>query len=379
MQVLGARKRLEPGVADRTLHRIDRIALAGEHRELDELVHRLVQGLRTESGKRHRAVADTSRRHAHPVGRERARLVHAQHRGGAEHLECGHTPGQHAALPDPPGAQAEEDRQHDGQLLGQQRHGRRHTHEQAVEPVVAGRCVHHGHQQTERRARDRDATDHASGLALHPGGLGNALLERLADAPQLGPHAGGEHPRKTLALHDHRAREQPRPVVAARRPHAGAGFVCNRCLAHRHRFSRQKGLVDRDVHAGQQHGVGRHPVAFGQLDQVAGHHIAAGHAYASPVPDHERARARQVTQRIERPLGATLLHQGDAHHEHHEAQQHRGFARITEQQVEGAACDQQQEHRFGRHPRRDLHDRTRPSCRQFVGTRGSAPLCSIGC
>ena len=96
--------------------------------------------------------------------------------------------------------------------------------------------------------------------------------------------------------------------------------------------------------APEDRGVGRHPIALGQDDEVVAHELAARDADAAPLADHERARAREVPERLERPLRLSLLHERQAHDEDHEAEQHHRFLAVAEGQVDPAAHQQQERH-----------------------------------
>ncbi len=79
------------------------------------------------------------------------------------------------------------------------------------------------------------------------------------------------------------------------------------------------------------------------------------------VADHQRPRARQVAQRLQRPLGAPLLDDGDAHDDEDEAEQHQGVRRLAHGQVERARSDQHEEHRLADHLQGDGQEPPRSS------------------
>ena len=81
-------------------------------------------------------------------------------------------------------------------------------------------------------------------------------------------------------------------------------------------------------------------------DEVAAHHLAPGDAPMHAVADDERARARQVAQRLERSLGAPLLDDGDGHDHEHEAEQHQRVGRLAHEEVEAPGGDEHEEHRL---------------------------------
>lgn len=57
-------------------------------------------------------------------------------------------------------------------------------------------------------------------------------------------------------------------------------------------------------------------------------------------------------------LSLPFLIEGDAHDHEHEEEQKQSFFQITEQKIEHARGDQQQEHRFAHHIERDRQEAT---------------------
>ena len=80
---------------------------------------------------------------------------------------------------------------------------------------------------------------------------------------------------------------------------------------------------------------------------------APGDAQRRAVANHQRARAGQVAQRLERALGLALLHHGDRHHHHDRGSEHQRLAHVAEQEVDQRAGDEQQEHRLAQDLERD--------------------------
>jgi hypothetical protein len=68
----------------------------------------------------------------------------------------------------------------------------------------------------------------------------------------------------------------------------------------------------------------------------------------------------------------------DADDRDHEAEQHRGFAQITEQRIDRARRNQQQEHRLLQHPERDGEGRALAVARQLVVAVGAQPCVCFG-
>lgn len=61
--------------------------------------------------------------------------------------------------------------------------------------------------------------------------------------------------------------------------------------------------------------VGGNPVAFGQDDKVAPHHLAAGDTLSQAVAHDEGARACHVAERGENAFASNFLHQRDRYGE----------------------------------------------------------------
>ena len=115
-------------------------------------------------------------------------------------------------------------------------------------------------------------------------------------------------------------------------------------------------FVDREVDAGQYRRIRRYAVPFVQDDDIAANDLASRNAFLLPVPDDKGARARQIAQRIERPLGLALLVQRDAHDHEDEPEQHERFLHVAQKQIDRAAADEEQEHRLAHDARGDGED-----------------------
>jgi hypothetical protein len=68
-----------------------------------------------------------------------------------------------------------------------------------------------------------------------------------------------------------------------------------------------------------------------------------------PVPDHDGAGARKVSQGLKTFFGLAFLHDSNHHHDDDEAEQHQRVLRLADEQVYHAADDEEQEHRFREH------------------------------
>ena len=105
---------------ERFLHRVERLRRARENamRQNRRVMVRQPAGLFAPP----KLGASPHRDDCHPVLGQRASLVGAEHRRGAERLDRGNAPGQHASARDPPGAHHHEHGQYKRKFLGQHRH-----------------------------------------------------------------------------------------------------------------------------------------------------------------------------------------------------------------------------------------------------------------
>ena len=292
VQVLGIG---EPALAEQVeclLHRIERIALAGEHAEFDQLVKRL--GQRCRGGRRNIVdhVADAELLHRHLVEGQRPRLVDAEHGGRAQRLERRNPAGQDALLRDAPGAERQEDREHGRKLVRHDGHRQGEAGEEAVEPVGPGQPIGDHHEHAQSDTDQRQPAHQPAGFALQRAALGRHRLQGLADRADFGLRAGALNHRNALTVGDQRTGEDEGLTIAARAAHR-RDAVPDR-LAHRHRFSRQQRLVGGQVEARHHGAIGGDPVALGQDQGIPADHFAAGDAPPHAIADDQCARAREV-------------------------------------------------------------------------------------
>ncbi len=101
------------------------------------------------------------------------------------------------------------------------------------------------------------------------------------------------------------------------------------------------------------------------------HHLAPRDAPMHAVANDERPRARQIAQRLQRPLRAPLLDDGDGHDHEHEAEQHQGVGRLAHEEVEGSRGDEHEEHGLAC----DLEARWPAELRFFCAGSSFGPSC----
>ena len=151
---------------------------------------------------------------------------------------------------------------------------------------------------------------------------GFQLVQRGADLADFTARAGRGDFGQRRATHDQRAGKHQWLILTAR---SRSRIRSPHRFAHRHRLACQQGFVRRQVCRLQKPCVCRHPVALGQHDHIAAHHIRARDAQPLAPAQHQRARAGQIAQRIEHPFGSRLLHCRDADRHARKGQQDDGF------------------------------------------------------
>ena len=144
MQVLAATELIERQALDRQFHGVHRIAAAGQHRHLHQVMKRFLQGaagLPVElPGPGDQPL------HPHAVFRECAGLIDRQHRGATQAFHRRRPAGQHANSRQPQGPQGQEQGQHHRDFVGQQGQGQGQGRQQRLGPVAADAALAHGQQ-----------------------------------------------------------------------------------------------------------------------------------------------------------------------------------------------------------------------------------------
>ena len=113
--------------------------------------------------------------------------------------------------------------------------------------------------------------------------------------------------------------------------------------------------------------VGGDAVPFADEQQVARHDRRAGNPHRHAVAHDERAWARQVAQRVQRPLGLPLLDERDADDDEAGADEREGIAHGAEDEIQATGREQEQQHRLAQHVLRDGQRVLRARRRQLIG------------
>ncbi len=196
----------------------------------------------------------------------------------------------------------------------------------------------------QEKTDTRYGPDNSYNLRAQPGIPPVNGLQDNADLSHLGPGAGCPHLRKSLSLHQKGSGEDCWQIVPARpvvRCPPGPGN-----FPDRDRFPGQEGLVHQYVIGYQEDPVCRHAIAFCKNDHVAADNFSSGDPDMFAVPDDERPRAREASQRLQRPLGLLLLVDGNADDEDDKAHQHQALGEVTEDKIDEPARNEQDEHRL---------------------------------
>ena len=359
------------------LHRIERLGRAREQAELAHSPERR-RHFRAVVRAKNVPILQPQFDDRHPVLGEGAGLVGAQHGGGAQRFDRRRAPRQHARQRNSPRAHRHEDGQDDRKLFRQHRHAQRNSGQHGIQPSAAHDSVEQDRQHADCAAENGKQPDDAPCLRLQARRFGFERGQRLADLADLASRADGGHFRQSRASHHQRTGEDLRQVVASRPLRSGPGAIVPGDLAHGHGFAGQGRFVGLQILALQEHGVGRHPVAFGKDDEVAPHDVAAGDPLALAVANDERAGAREIAQRFQHALGARLLHHGDHDRHRGEGDQDDRLLQIAERQVNDAADQEQRQHRFAQHLDRYAKRRAPIGLGKFVVPLGLQPRRGIG-
>jgi len=146
---------------------------------------------------------------------------------------------------------------------------------------------------------------------------------------------------------------------------------------HRHGLSGDERLVDvqilaRRVGAGvDQDGVPWDAVALLEEDAIPAHELTRDDAGVHAVPDDVRARAREIPERGDGPLGAPLLEEGDPDDEEHRDAHRDRLAQIAQRDVEPHEHEEQRDHR--------LADELADEAAQAAAAGGGELVRAVGC
>ena len=266
-----------------------------------------------------------ARRHhaldGHLVARERAGLIRADHRSGAERFYGRELFDDGVMLGHTLHAEREHHGENRGQAFRHRRDGQRHGEQQRVDDVMD---IVEALYRRERDEHDHGDDDHgdtqylgdAVHLFLQRRRLVVGMRKHLGDLTDLRVHAGAGDDGAARALRDGGAVEDHIGAVAQR-----LGLLkCGGLLAHWHGFAGQAGLGDAQRCGCEQSPIGRHRVAFAQHENIAGNDLGRVDAADLAAAQHGGLRCGHLGQRVDGLLGLRLLQV--AQHRVHDQNQH---------------------------------------------------------
>ena len=325
VEVLALAELLRRQPLDRQLHRIHRIAAAGQHRQLQQPVPGFLQRSTRLPELASGPGEQPLQRHA--VGGEGAGLVDGEHGGAAEALHGGGPAGQHADAGQAEAPQGEEQGQHHGDLIGQQRQGQGQGRQQGLQPLAADAALNQGQGHAQTEGQQGEAPREATGVALQRRGRRGHGGEAAAQAAQLGVSGDG-----------HRFR----PAAAAGHQRAGQQAFAGGLPLHRQRFAGEQRFIQPEAYPLTQSNISRQPVALLEAQQIPQAHLIGRQLQIQAIAAQVHQRSRQAGQLGQRPAAAVLLQgieNADARHEH---QQDRHLQRFADPAVDQGAGQQQQ-------------------------------------
>jgi len=113
------------------------------------------------------------------------------------------------------------------------------------------------------------------------------------------------------------------------------------------------------------------------LQQVTANHVASGDALRLAIADDQRARTGQVAQGFDGAFGLAFLVERESERDQHKTEQRQPFLQVAEHEVQGAGCQQQQEHRFAHRLQGNGEKRSPLAAGQGVGALRRQTPCRL--
>ena len=247
---------------------------------------------------------------AHPVLRQRPRLVAADHRRRAQRFDGRQVADQRVASRH--ALRGHGQRKRDG---GQQAF--RHIgdddadgeHEVGPERQ-AEKSTQREEDDTQRRGEDGDQARQARNFDLQVRCRLVGRLREVGDLSELGRHSGGEDDRAPLARDQRGSGQKYVPGFKRRQVIRVLDAVV--CVARfRHRLAGNGRSVDADAGRGNQAAIRGHVVAGLEQDDVTGHQFLAGQGHQLPTTHDLDRLWQQLAQGVDRAFSAVLLPIGE--------------------------------------------------------------------
>ncbi len=283
--------------------------------------------------------------HEHAALRESARLVGADDRDGTERLDRGQPANERVVADHALRPEGEPDRHHGRQRLGDGRHGEAHGGEEHQLGVLATRHAGHEHHDADGDGGHRQpAPEHGEPLLQRRMGR-LVLLEQTGDLAERRLHARGDHDAARPAVHDRGALEHH---VAPVTDHLTGVFGERvRVLVRRYRLAGECRLVDPEVGALDETGIGRDDVAGLQHEHIARYEVGGDDGGLGAVTHDPRRGGRHGAQRRHRLFGAVLLEEPDEGIEDDDGADDDGVRGLADRHHHCRRDEQHHDHRVG--------------------------------
>ncbi len=171
---------------------------------------------------------------------------------------------------------------------------------------------------------------------------------------------------------DHGGAEEEHILALAER---SIGRQCLRVLARRRRFAGERGLLRLEVGGLQNARIGRHAVARGDHEDIAGHELIRLDFDRLAAAQDRRLRGRQGTQRLQSAFGPILLEEADEGVQDDDGKNHPAVEAMPGCEGDGGRDQEDVDQRAGKLRQEDARWRHPPARADRIGSVAlSAPL-----
>ena len=284
----------------------------------------------------HRDVGD-----GHPVQRQSARLVGADHRGAAQGLHRGQAADEGVLFGHALHAQGHNDGGRGGQALRDDGDGQGDGHQELGHqgPLVQGADGEDQHAHDQPRHGENLA--YRVQLPLQGGVRVVLAVQHPGDLAHLGVHPGGHHHAHAPAIgHDGRAVGHVAPVAQG----AVLGQKVLRLLLSGDGLAGDGGLLHLQVGGVYEAQVRRDHIPVAQEHHVAHHQLGGGDHALLPLAQHPGGGGAHPPQGLQGGLGLFLLNNADDGIDNDNGEDHRRLCPLPQEGGEGRRPHQDQHH-----------------------------------
>ena len=317
--------------------------IGGECRGLEERHHRsrrrdggagfeeFPAGLVSGSGDVQRSPPGVDLPDGHLAPGEGAGLVGSDDRHASERLDGRQPPHQGVALRHTLRTEGQGDRDHSGKGLGHDGDGQRDPEDHHLPEGLAAHEAEKHDQRHDRQGRSGQHVAHPVEVLLQGRAAALDALQQPRDRPELRPHSGGHHDRRSAAVADGRAGIDHVVAVAYGQIH-----VVQRMGAFRGRLRLpgQRGFLDLQVCGRDDPRVRGHAGAGFQENDVAGDQRARRHVLLLPIAQCARHRCGHSAKALDGALGPVLLDEAQRHREQQDDGDDDGLQGVTQERGE---------------------------------------------